>query len=330
MNIRKLIREEIGRTLASQKYKGYAAIPVPRDFDHLKWNLSVNQKYYLKDLCDVDPDSLKESDFKNAEKFLGIPKNNIKSIINTYTAFDPMEDAVFEGAADSPFKLGNKPVIVSDVMGVEDLNRQPTKSNRTTFPVLNTSSPVERKTMDYAIKKNRVLDRSENSSQKEKFYESVHTSLMTYLFCELKPKDIKLNYKNQIQIDQEPVLLEGENFSSENHTYRRVNDLLKSFNKIFNTSFRIADHIDLSEIKKCHRTFVEHMGFSEDKMFWSKDRKSWSKPGDVDYERLKEQYIQMQGQQTAMPEIPRVDHKEMLKKYFNGDLITYNPNSEWI
>jgi len=330
MDIRKLIKEEIGRTLKAQQYKGYATIPVPRDFDHLKWDLSVNQKYYLKDLCVVDPASINESDFKSAEKFLGIPQKNIKSIINTYTAFDPMEDAVFEGSPESPFTLGNKPVAVGDVLDVHSANRAPVRANRTTYPMQDKMTQMEKKTMGYAIKKNRVLDRTGSSSEKDKFYESVHTSLMMYLFCEVKPKDIKLNHKNQIQIDQEPVLLEGESFNMENHSYRRVNDLLKSFNKIFNTSFRIAEHIDLSESQRCHRTFVEHFGVSDDKLFWCKERKGWIKPGQQGYEGLREQYIKMQGQQMEMPAIPKVDHQELLRKYHNGDLISYNPNADWL
>lgn len=330
MDIRKIIKEEITRTLASQQYKGYAAIPVPRDFDHLKWDLSVNQKYYLKDLCTVDPNSLNESDFKNAEKFLGIPQKNIKSIINTYTAFDPMEDAVLEGSPNSPFTLGNKPVAVGDVMDVHSANRAPVRAKRTTYPMQDKMTQLEKKTMGYAIKKNRVLDRTGGKSKKEQFYESVHTSLMMYLFCEVKPKDIKLTHDNKIQIDQEPVLLEGESFNMENHTYRKVNDLLRSFNQIFDTNFRVADHIDLSESKQCHRTFVEHFGIADDKLFWCKERKSWISRGQEGYERLREQYIQMQGQQIEMPAIPKVDHVEMWRKYKNGELITYNPNADWL
>jgi hypothetical protein len=75
---------------------------------------------------------------------------------------------------------------------------------------------------------------------------------------------------------------------------------------------------------------VEHFGIAEDKMFWCKERKSWVKPGQNGYEKLREEYIQNQGQQMSMPEIQKVNHKELLQKYMNGDLISYNPNSEWI
>jgi len=122
---------------------------------------------------------------------------------------------------------------------------------------------------------------------------------MMYLFCEVKPKDINLNHNNQIQIDQEPILLEGESFNMENNTYRKVDVLLQSFNEMFNTNFRVSDHVDLSETNsKCHRTFVEHFG---------KDVKK-----------------------INMPSTPKVDHKELMDKYMNGDLISFDPNADWL
>jgi hypothetical protein len=332
MDIRKLIKEEVQRVVLNESYKGYASVPVPTTFNHLKWSFNVNQKYYLQDLCNVDPKSITESNIKGASQFLGIPEKNVKSIVNTYNSYDPNSESVIENsqAEDSSFRLGGKPATLLDI-GVDDIDRLPVRANRTTYPMQDSMTQMEKKTMGYAIKKNRVLDRSGNASGKEQFYESVHTSLMMYLFCEVKPKDIKLNHRNQIQIDQEPVLLEGESFNMENHSFRRVNDLLKSFNKMFNTSFRIAEHVDLSEAKsRCHRTMVEHFGIADDKLFWCKEAKSWVGPGSASYSRLREEYIRMQGQQMAMPEIPKVNHEEMLKKYFSGDLISYNPNSEWL
>jgi hypothetical protein len=318
--------KKINKTILSESQR-----PLPKQFDHLKWKLSNNQKYYLQDLCEVDPNSLREVDYKNASKFLGVPEKNVKSILNTYNTYDPMSEAVFEGDPKSPFRLGNKPVTVGDAMTAAEANRAPVRANRTTWPNQDKMTQLEKKTMGYAIEKNRLLDRSGKISGKEKYYESVHTSLMMYLFCEIHPKDINLNHNKQIQIDQEPILIEGESFNMENHTYRKVNVLLKSFNKLFNTNFRIADHVDLSETTyKCHRTLVEHFGIAEDKMFWCKERKSWVKPGQNGYEKLREEYIQNQGQQMSMPEIPKVNHKELLQKYMNGDLISYNPNSEWI
>ena len=330
MNLRKIIYEEVRKTLFSELYKGYASIPVPKTFNHLKWDFNTNQKYYLKDLCSVDPESLNESDFKNASSFLRIPYKAVKSIINTYSSYDPKSEAVIENHKNSPFKLGNKPVTVFEAE-IDNINRLPVRAKRTTYPVQDKMTQAEKKTMSYAVNKDRVLDRTGKISKKEKYYESAYTSLMMYLFCEISPKDINLNHRNQIQIDQEAILFEGENFSMENNTYRKVNCLLKNFNEIFNTNFKIANHIDLSETKnKCHRTMVEHFGFSDDKLFWCKEAKSWIGPGSDDYLKLREEYIKMQGQQVSMPEIYKVNHEDMMKKYFNGDLISYNPNADWL
>lgn len=308
---------------------GIALRELPRQFDHLKWPLNDNQRHYLHDLCSVNPDSITESDVKSASKYLGIPEKNVKSILNTYNTYNPMSEAVYEPSADSRLRKGISSMDAG--LNAVEMNKAPMKSNKVMKPDQTTMTNLEKRTMEYAIRKNRLLNRADKKSEKEMYYESVYTSLMMYLYCELEPKDIKLNHNNQIQIDQEPLLMEGENFSMENTTYRRVNELISSFNKIFNSSFRISDHLDLSETThKCHRTIVEHFGLSEDKMFWCKDREVWIKPGQMGYERLREEYIQNQGQQMRMPEIQRVDHKELLRKYLNGDLISYNPNSEWI
>ncbi len=293
MDIRKLIKEEVRKTIL----EGYAGKKLPTTFDHLKWDLNTNQKYYLQDLCEVDPKSLRESDYKGASKFLGIPEKNVKSILNTYGSYNPMSEGVIELPKDSPLMKG---ITSADAgMNVSNMNRTPTKANRTTYPNQDHRTQREKKTMDYAVRTNRVLDRSGGLDEKKAYYESVHTSLMMYLFCEVKPKDINLNHRNQIQIDQEPMLLEGESFNMENITYRKIDVLLESFNEMFNTNFRVSDHVDLSETThKCHRTFVEHFG-----------------------NKVK---------QIDMPATPKVNHKELMDKYINGDLISFNPNADWL
>jgi len=292
MDIRKLIKEEVRKTLL----EGYAGKVLPIHFNHLKWDLNRNQKYYLQEMCDVDPNSLRDSDFKGASKFLGIPEKNVKSIINTYNTYNPMSEGALELPSDSPLMKG---ITSADAgMNIDNMNRTPVRANRTTYPNQDHRTQREKKTMDYAIRKNRVLDRSGNLDKKKSYQESVHTSLMMYLFCEVHPKDINLNHRGQIQIDQEPILLEGESFNMENSTYRKVDVLLQSFNEMFNTNFRVSDHVDLSETThKCHRTFVEHYGNEKE---------------------------------IKMPVTQSVDHRELMDKYMNGDLISYNPNADWL
>lgn len=304
---------------------------LPKTFDHLKWKLNNNQKYFLDDLCGVNPNSLTESDIKNASKFLGIPEKNLKSIINTYSYYDEKSEKFLDLFKNSPLSTGNKPIVMRDILSVEEMNKAPQKHIKTFYQSQQNKTSAEKKTMDYAITKNRLLNRSGKISEVQKKYNSIYKSLMIYLFCEINPKDINLNHKNQIQIDQEPILLEGEDFSKENYTFRKIDNLIKSFNQLFDTNFRISDHIDLSETShKCHRTFVEHFGISKNKMFWCSEKKKWVSYGEEGYEKLKEEYKLNQGRQMQMLEIKKVDIKDLLKKYLNGDLISYNPNSEWI
>jgi hypothetical protein len=319
------IRMEVKKVLLSENQK-----PLPRQFDHLKWRLSNNQKYYLQDLCEVDPNSITTEDVKHASKFLGIPEKNVKSILNTYSTYDPMSEAVFEGDPKSPFKLGNKPVTVGDVLSAKEANRAPVRANRTTWPTQDTVTPAYRKTMSKAQEKNMILDKGGHYNNREKYYEGLKTSLMMYLFCEVNPKNIALNHRGQIQVDQEPILMEGETFNMENHTFRKIKVLLKSFNKLFECNFRISEHVDLSESQGCHRTMVELFGIASDKWYWDEIEFEWVKPGDLRYEHFKKKYIENDGMAKPMPEVPVVNHKEMLQKYFNGDLISYNPNADWL
>ncbi len=319
------IDESFGTKLISENQK-----PLPKQFDHLKWKFSNNQKYYLDDLCNVDPNSITESDIKNASKFLGIPEKNVKSILNTYNTYDPMSEAVFELRPDSPFRLGNKPVTVDDVMSTAELNRAPVRANRTTYPNQDNVTQAYKKTMEKAAMKNMLLDKKGHYNSREKYYEGLKTSLMMYLFCEINPKDIKINHRGQVQIDQEPILMEGETFNMENHTFRKVKVLLKSFNKLFECNFRISEHVDLTESQNCHRTTIDLFGLASDKWYWDEQEFSWVKPGSPRYDQFKEQYIENDGMARPMPEVPFVDHKEMLQKYFNGDLIRYDGNADWL
>jgi hypothetical protein len=319
------IDESFGHKLISENQK-----PLPKVFDHLKWKLSNNQKYYLDDLCSVDPDSITESDIKNASKFLGIPEKNVKSILNTYNYYDPESEAVFELRADSPLRFGNRPITVGDALSAAEANRAPVRAKRTTYPVQDFVTPAYKKTMEKAAMKNMLLDKGGIYNDRNQYFEGLKTSLMMYLFCELSPKNIGLNHRGQIQVDQEPVLLEGESFNMENNTFRKVKILLKSFNKLFECNFRISEHVDLSESKGCHRTMIELFGISSDKWYWDEDNFSWVKPGSQRYQQFKENYIENDGMAKPMPEVPIVNHQEMLEKYFNGELISYDGQADWL
>lgn len=345
MNVRKIIREELENVICESPNKisrsqvdenlnlginkfiiSENQKPLPRQFDHLKWKLNNNQKYYLQDLCEADPDSLRESDYKSASNFLGIPEKNLKSILNTYSAYYPMLEAVVEIPEDSQFKIGNKPVTARDLLSMGEANRAPVRANRTTWPTQDTVTPAYKKTLRMG---DVVVDKNGDVSDRKVYYEGLMESLMMYLFCELNPKDISLSHRGQIQVDQEPILEGGETFNMENYTFRKVKPLIKSFNKIFDCNFRISEHFDLSEDKNCHRTMIELFGLASDKWYWDGD-KSWVKPGNPEYDKFKEKYIENNGMAHPMPEVPVVNHREMLTKYFNGDLISYNPNADWL
>lgn len=275
MNIRKIIREEL-ECIVNQDIN-YSSIiidenaisdksnllsesqkPLPKQFDHLKWKLNNNQKYYLDELCSVEPSSITESDIKSASKFLGIPEKSVKSILNTYNAYDSLREGGHTDSVDSinsRLTFGNKAVNAFDI-GID--NNANVKPIRFINQIVNNPPTMSKSRMEYEAykqKKDRKLYRAEKGEEHpsksiERFYESLNKSLMMYLFVEANPKDINLRFDNKIQIDFESIIEEGEKFNKldggpnyENDFHKFIKGLLEDFNKKFGCKYIIYEHI---------------------------------------------------------------------------------------
>lgn len=85
---------------------------ITKDFDHLKWPLNKQQKYFLSDFIENDPNCLKESDYEYMSQITGIPAKNLKSIINTYgkVKFNGNQLNDYK----TRFEYGNKPYYGTD------------------------------------------------------------------------------------------------------------------------------------------------------------------------------------------------------------------------
>ncbi len=286
MDIRKTIREEVKRVILNE-FKIPFSSPgtfkdVPSTFDHLKWDFSPNQKFYLQELCEVDPDSLKESDYKSASKILDIPEGNVKSIINTHSIYSPLKEGGrgdSTAAVNSRLTFGNKAANAFDIGLDNNAKTKPIKSNT---QMMNNPPTMSKPRMEYEGYKNvkdRKLYRTEKgeehpSKSRERFYENLNTSLMMFLFCEANPKDINLREDDKIQLDFDAVIEENKfnhlagGPSYENEKHRKINELLSKFNEKFGSSYVIYDHV---ETEKGIRIFVEHnvtsqIDMSEDSM----------------------------------------------------------------
>jgi hypothetical protein len=271
MDIRKIIQKEVKKVMLnefkipfSNSFKN-----IPSTFDHLKWEFNPNQKFYLQDLCEVDPDSLSESDYRDAAKFLGISEKNVKSIVNTYSSYSPLKeggrgDSV--AAMNSRLTLGNKAANAFDIGIENNASLGPIKSAKQLVNHQPSMSPTRREYELYKQEKDRKLYRSERGEEhpskiRERFYESLSNSLMLYLFCEAKPRDINLREDDKIQLDLDSVIEENKfnklsgGLNYENEQYRLITNLLKEFNDKFGCSYVIYDHIELDGGV---RFFVEH------------------------------------------------------------------------
>lgn len=266
MDIRKIIKEEIKKTMLNE---GIGFIPVPKTFDHLKWKLTPNQKHYLQMMCEENIETISESEYKDASKFLGIPENSVRSIINTYKSDNPVLESNggdSQAALNSRLTFGNKAANAFDI-GIE--NNATTKPFKSSTQINNnppTMSKMDMENKFNADLKNRTWYREGEgkehpSKQREKFFEGLNKSLMMYLYCESNPKDINLRHDNKIELEFEPVLDEGKfnqldggsNF--ENEKYKLIKNLINEFNNKFNCSYVICDHIKSGGKIK---VFIEH------------------------------------------------------------------------
>lgn len=270
MDLRKIVKEEVSKVLLNEFRIpfGDSFVSVPTTFDHLKWKLNHNQKHYLGDLCSVDPNSLSESDYKNASKFLGIPEKSVKSIINTYSSYSTMSETHgdSEEARNSRLTFGNKAATAFDI-GIED---NATKGPIRSSAQINNNPPTMSKPrMKYELEKDmldRRLYRAEKGEEhpvkaRERFFENLNTSLMMYLYCESNPKDINLREDGKIQLDFESIISENEfnqftgGYNYETEKYKSIKKLLDEFNDRFGCSYVIYDHVNINDTQ---RLYIEH------------------------------------------------------------------------
>jgi hypothetical protein len=256
MDVRKIIKEEIKKALLSE---GHGFSPIPKTFDHLKWDFTPNQKHYLQRLCEEGYNSLAESDYKSASRFLGITETNVKSILNTYgsngTTRSSQHGGDSQAAMNSRLTFGNKPATAVDIGLTPEVSRLPVKSSTQMNTNDRGMTHNEMSSNIYSEFKNRVMykdgsGKEHPSKSRERFFEGLNKSLMMYLYCEANPEDINLrNDNNKIQLDFDSVIEEnkfnqldgGSNYEDEK--YKFINNLLESFNEKFNCSYIICEHI---------------------------------------------------------------------------------------
>jgi hypothetical protein len=271
MNIRDLVKKEVEKFILNEFRAPFSSSfkRVPNTFDHLKWTFNSNQKFYLQDLCEVDPNSLTESDYGEASKVLGITPTNVKSIINTYNTYSPFKEAGqgdSSAAMNSRLTFGNKAANAFDIGIENNSSKGPIKSK---IQINNNPPTMSKSRMDYEAykdEKNTKLYRVEMgeehpSKSRERFYENLNKSLMMYLFCEANPSDINLREDDKIQLEFSSVI-EENNFNKltggpnyENNQHKFINKLLKEFNDKFGCSYVIYDHI---KTENGIKIFVEH------------------------------------------------------------------------
>lgn len=286
MDIRKIIKEEVERVISEGKGMAFGTgglfFSAPTRFNSLKWKLTDKQKFYLDEICSIDPETITEADYKDASLRLGIPETNIKSIINTYTTYKPGDTyggnpylppskkvGESEESKKSRLTIGNKPATAIDIgLSVKDSRLPDFKYPKGRLMHTNppTMSPLEKSNKYEADFKNRTWYREGEGKEhpskiRERYYEDLNTSIMMYLFCESNPKDIYLRHDDKIVLHFDAIVEEnafnklngGTNYEDEKHLF--IKNLIKEFNKKFDCSYVVCDNINDD---KGVKIFIEH------------------------------------------------------------------------
>ena len=307
-----------------------AAKKTPTTFNHLKWSLNSEQKHFLNDFIELNPDQISEKDYEYASKITGIPKSSIKSIQNTYGTWNvKKDDNIIDSTKSNSygrFSVESKKVITAkeydipqkyrnDVVNFKTISKEEADNLR--FP------KKTKKQKEYESNLGSLIKGSVKKSNVKK-EENFNNWLMYYILGELKPKDAKLNeVKNTIEIDFVPTddyydfhksML---NSNKKSKFWISTESLINQFNEAFNTSYIVEDQLDLVKAKaNCIRLIIKEINYS-DKVIWDSDAKVYV-PWEYATEYAKKQYINNQAHNMTKP-IPEVDFNELLNNYINFD-----------
>lgn len=330
-SIRKLIRHILERymskknsELLSENVSGRGAVKVlPKTFDHLKWKLTADQKYFLDDFIHIHPDTLKESDYKYASKKTGIPESNLKSIQNTYGSWNKKSVDVGDHGR---FKYGSGKALTAPEYDFDPKYRHDIVNFKTISKEEADELRYPKKSLRQKKYESDLLKATGGMSKKSNIKKDIDYDdwAMYYVMGKLNPKDGRINERRKIvEVDFEPsedyydFQKSMLNSNKKSKYWLEVEKLLNEFNDVFGTSYTVRDQHDLTNSKsKCIRLEISELNY-EDKMIWSSEIKSyipWSQ-APID---LRQEYIKNRPE-NRMKEIANVDFEDLLNKYLNFD-----------
>jgi len=336
-------------TMLSESFGSTYKMPT-KMFDHLKWNFSAQQKLFLEEFIQVDPDFLREVDFVHASSVLGVPKKNVKSIHNTYNTkrqlrelqiklkSEPDSGYIKKGEipADSAFLIGNKGLTFddwdhkyrTDVVNYKTISQE---------EKIALTKPTMSKKEQQHHSENFRLGQNLQRPNMVVVGEQKDMELFMFLQAKINPKNLTVNHNGNIQLDhtlnEEMGTFEQEFLLSnkKNKSWMMIESLLEEFNRENGCSYYIVDHLDLRNTKhKCRRTLIDLRRVDENKLIWDNDRRKFYKWSDAsDY--IKREHVKSEKKQRTMPEIQPVDHKDLMRRYVNGELIQMSGGeTDWL
>lgn len=322
---------------------GIAAKKVTKIFDNLKWKLTTEQKHYLDDMTNNHPDCFSDDDIKRASKYLNIPDNNLKSVLNSFFKYPELNYEQWTRKSNKdyvPFSnddvnssrltIGNKPFTGKEV--VDDFkNFQLKKSNKTMLPdnskKFDTKTKKEQEFERASIRKRANINKPSyiTEDNKVKFW------LLVHLYSNINSKKI-FEENKQVSVD---IIPEHEDYdfnismlksNKKDKHWIILENLLNEFNKVFGTYYYVHDRHDLVKSKtNSIRYIIKHEMVEVNKPIWDSDMQKFAYPGNQRYEDLR-----IKAKNQSMPKIQNSNSQDLLKKFMAGEWDWKTDNAAWL
>lgn len=231
------LRETIAGEVKKLLSERVALAPVPKRFDHLKWELKDHQKHELDRFVKCPLDSITERDMKKLSKVIRIPEKNLLSIHNTYS---PDEFEKLPSEIDFRYPSLEKGVKMTDLgLNVHNSNN-PLPLNRSLNKRVEYKTPAQKQT-ETRMQKWKI---EPNQGTHLMEYPRMDDFLMMYLEVDFKPNEIDVSPTKKIIMSMNPEE-SGDEF------YQSLGESLDQFNDIYGTGYILTGSYVKDGENKC-------------------------------------------------------------------------------
>lgn len=233
-----------------------ANAPLPKQFDHLKWEMEDYQIHELDRFVKSPLEAISERDMKNISKIIGIPEKSLLSIHNTYS---PETPEISSTEIDFAYPSLEKGATMADLgLNIHNSNKQLSLNkslNKMSEYKTTAQNRTETRMHKLQTEPNQGVQLMENPRMDE--------FLMMYLEVDFKPNEIDISPTKKI-------IMSMNREESGDEFYQSLGESLEQFNSIYGTGYILTGSYIKEGDNKCiigvdwkMRHHVNEWGLSE-------------------------------------------------------------------